>query len=557
MLPSSGERFRFSHVLLRDKLYADLRPKARATLHFQAGTATLRGGGTPEAAVHHLFEGQSAGTPARVAEVALSAAHASLSRLAFEDAVQLGRRALQLPSADELPELLRAELEVVVAEGLILLGDSAEGKAMCARAASRAQGAGASELLARAALVYGTELASGTLDPQMIALLRQALAAVSDRDSSLRARLMARLAAALTPPASVDDGPEILALMREATNMARRIDDPGAVGLGGRDRRAASDVERARINVQRRLQDAIERIAQADPALGRYLSRAVDRIAAFQRQVFSSSRARFVADLLAFGVPEPRVPIPEDFMRLSEQEKRGREVYESACSACHGGVSTDRIEQREVVDFLFPELKPDGNVLFDVAPGRPPTPVRKKRPGVNFMNAGFQNITYFAQIGLAPSFNDSVDFPRYRFRFYEDGTRKQAVVDLPPKPVTVSGSPFDPRPARDANGAPIVGPNLVPQAFTTDPGRAAVTGDPADFEAFDIPQLRGVARTPPYFHDNSRETLREVVDEYSRFVLLFLQPLKLPAHPPETPGGRPEGLSPAQKDDLMTFLQRL
>ncbi len=283
----------------------------------------------------------------------------------------------------------------------------------------------------------------------------------------------------------------------------------------------------------------------------------LDRIAAFQRQIFSSSRARFVADLLALGVPEPRVPIPEDFMRLSEQEKRGREVYASACSACHGGVSTDRIEEREVVDFLFPRLKPRGNVLFDVAPGMPPTPVRTPRPGVNFMNVGFQNITYFAQIGLASSFNDSVDFPRYRFRFYEDGTRKQAVVDLPPKPVTVSGSPSDRRPARDADGAPIVGPNLVPQAFTTDPGRAVVTGDPADFEAFDIPQLRGVARTPPYFHDNSRETLREVDDEYSRFVLLFLQPLKPPAHPPETPGGRPEGLSPAQKDDLMAFLQRL
>jgi hypothetical protein len=49
----------------------------------------------------------------------------------------------------------------------------------------------------------------------------------------------------------------------------------GAVGLGGRDRRAASDVERTRINVQRRLKDAIDRIAAANPALGRYLTAAV------------------------------------------------------------------------------------------------------------------------------------------------------------------------------------------------------------------------------------------------------------------------------------------
>jgi non-specific serine/threonine protein kinase len=49
----------------------------------------------------------------------------------------------------------------------------------------------------------------------------------------------------------------------------------GAVGLGGRDRRAASDVERARINVQRRLKDAIDRIGAEDAALGRYLAAAV------------------------------------------------------------------------------------------------------------------------------------------------------------------------------------------------------------------------------------------------------------------------------------------
>jgi non-specific serine/threonine protein kinase len=48
-----------------------------------------------------------------------------------------------------------------------------------------------------------------------------------------------------------------------------------AVGLGGRDRKAASNVERARVNVQRRLRDAIERIAELDPGLGRYLSASI------------------------------------------------------------------------------------------------------------------------------------------------------------------------------------------------------------------------------------------------------------------------------------------
>jgi hypothetical protein len=48
-----------------------------------------------------------------------------------------------------------------------------------------------------------------------------------------------------------------------------------AVGLGGRDRKGASNVERARVNVQRRLKDAIRRIAEHDPTLGRYLDATV------------------------------------------------------------------------------------------------------------------------------------------------------------------------------------------------------------------------------------------------------------------------------------------
>jgi hypothetical protein len=42
-------------------------------------------------------------------------------------------------------------------------------------------------------------------------------------------------------------------------------------GLGGRARRAGSRVERARVNVQRRIKDAVRRIAAEAPDLARYL----------------------------------------------------------------------------------------------------------------------------------------------------------------------------------------------------------------------------------------------------------------------------------------------
>jgi hypothetical protein len=54
----------------------------------------------------------------------------------------------------------------------------------------------------------------------MIALLPKVVARLPNGDSALRARLMARLAAALTRPRSVADRPAILELMRASTAMA-------------------------------------------------------------------------------------------------------------------------------------------------------------------------------------------------------------------------------------------------------------------------------------------------------------------------------------------------
>ena len=45
-------------------------------------------------------------------------------------------------------------------------------------------------------------------------------------------------------------------------------------------------------------------------------------------------------------------------------------------------------------------------------------------------------------------------------------------------------------------------------------------GGPApldDWNKFDIPGLRGISKTAPYFHNNSADTLEEVVDHYIEF----------------------------------------
>jgi cytochrome c peroxidase len=283
----------------------------------------------------------------------------------------------------------------------------------------------------------------------------------------------------------------------------------------------------------------------------------LDAIAAFQLDQFSSNRAKFVAKKLAQGVPVTEIQRPELKMdELTPAQQRGLTLYNATCEPCHGGATTNRIVDREVHDFAIPELKPDGsgNVLFDTSV-TPPVPVRANMPNNEFLNIGIANLTALGQFGFPGIFTTSVPMPQYRFRFYTDATRTVATADLPPVPV------FDPitfQPLLDEHGAPIVGPNFLPQFFSTDPGRAAITGDPHDFEAFDMPPLRGIANTAPYFHDNAAETLRDLVNIYSRFIVQFFPMLNRPlVNPPEPGSFFPESFTPAEKDDLIAFLQIL
>lgn len=285
--------------------------------------------------------------------------------------------------------------------------------------------------------------------------------------------------------------------------------------------------------------------------------KALDSIARLEESLFSSERARYVHERLVHGVPLEQIHDPEDRLQLTAAEGRGRALFEQACAPCHGGATTRQLVDDAVHAFGFFELTPEGYVRFDTTPGQPPVPRFAQHANDGFLG-GYTVLSYLGQVGAFPAFNASVELPHYRLRFYADATRSERVTELPPPLATLSGAPDDPQPALDANGAPLVGPSFLPQAFSTDPGRAAITGDPLDFEAVDMPQLRGIANTAPYFHDNSVATLGEVVDVYSRFVLGALPSVNLPAvNPPETPFTPPEALTPAQKQDLLAFLQRL
>jgi cytochrome c peroxidase len=92
-----------------------------------------------------------------------------------------------------------------------------------------------------------------------------------------------------------------------------------------------------------------------------------------------------------------------------------------------------------------------------------------------------------------------------------------------------------------------VGWDAAAQRYTDD-GRAAITGRSADRGAFKTPTLRDVARHPPYMHDGSLPTLRDVVLFYVRGGV---------RNPGLDTQIRPLRLSDGEIDALVAFLEAL
>jgi len=105
----------------------------------------------------------------------------------------------------------------------------------------------------------------------------------------------------------------------------------------------------------------------------------------------------------------------------------------------------------------------------------------------------------------------------------------------------------------DGTYSPIVLPLANQDGSTTkvtltyDPGLGLITSRFEDVGRFKVPQLRGVAKNAPYFHDNSAATLAEVVDYFnSDFYNNSKDGSNFPIH-----------LSQSQRADLLAFLQIL
>jgi cytochrome c peroxidase len=268
----------------------------------------------------------------------------------------------------------------------------------------------------------------------------------------------------------------------------------------------------------------------------------LDSIAAYEKTLFSSPGVEAVFDALAAGTPAPD---PDPAFAPGSSEAAGKALFQTTCTPCHGGPSGDRILNRAARSQLFFQLNADGTVAVD---GNGGPVLLTDHQNDEFLNIGISFGTYLReippQLGGIPN-TSGLSFPHYRLRYYTDATRAHATMDLPPTPT-------------GANGQPQSGPNFAPQLFSVDPGRTLITGDPADFEAFDVPQLRGISHTAPYFHDHSKKDLPAVLNLYSRFILPLIPALNLPPVVPSAgPGLPPESLTATQKAQLLAYLQQI
>jgi cytochrome c peroxidase len=82
-----------------------------------------------------------------------------------------------------------------------------------------------------------------------------------------------------------------------------------------------------------------------------------------------------------------------------------------------------------------------------------------------------------------------------------------------------------------------------------DQGRFEVTGRRRDLRAFRTPTLRNVARTAPYMHDGSFDTLEQVIDHYVAG--------GSPDDPAQDPSIQPFTISADDRQSLVSFLQAL
>ena len=230
-VPDSVGRFRFTHGLIRDTLYAELTTAERIRLHRSVGEALEEvHGDDPEhlaELAHHFAESAPGGDVERALGYAERAGQEAMRVLAYERAAELFELALDLSGQLPFDAERHARLLLALGTANTRAGDPSARETLLA-VAEPARSANRPDLLAQAALgIHVFNLSPGVPDDAAVALLEEALERIGPGDSPLRARLLARIATAIYYRFGTAERRD--AMVTEAVSIARRLDDPATL----------------------------------------------------------------------------------------------------------------------------------------------------------------------------------------------------------------------------------------------------------------------------------------------------------------------------------------
>ena len=234
LVTNLGEgRYSFSHALVRDTLYDELSPPKRSALHERTGLAieAICGGNVEERLgelAHHFLEAAPRSDLAKAIDYAQRAGEQDMEQLAYEDAVDVYGRALEvLELMDDPDESLRCSLLLRLGGAEAKSARVTDARAAFELAADSARRLDDADRLVGAAIGIAMMSDAGRLDEHLLALLDEALERIGPERTARRAALLSAKSAEMY---WVDnDISESKQLVDEAIEIAREVGAPQAL----------------------------------------------------------------------------------------------------------------------------------------------------------------------------------------------------------------------------------------------------------------------------------------------------------------------------------------
>lgn len=220
----------FKHALTQEVAYRSLLTAQRQALHHRVAVTleTLFPDRLEEyygQLAHHFYEAAQEDEVARAVEYAVRAGERHMALPAYAEAVRFYHMALQaLERQNPVDDARHCTLLLTLGEAYTKAGDFAQASHTFQRAADLARTLGTPEALGRAALGFQeARWRPGLPGEPGVRLLEEALHALPEADSALRARVLGGLANALSFTGRQD---RAVAVAQQSIAMARRLADP-------------------------------------------------------------------------------------------------------------------------------------------------------------------------------------------------------------------------------------------------------------------------------------------------------------------------------------------